>query len=570
MSGDQGRPGMRRLRGTLKGLAGIGVAALVLTACETVNQGSMPVLSTIDEGEAKEPTYDQMLAVAQASERAGDLQNAASVYQAAAAKAPDDVRPLKGLGRVQVDTGAGDAAVATLTRALALAPQDLEVLRGLGAAEIARNRPDLAVPRYEAALAVDGRDVKSLNGLGVALDRLKRHDEAQARYAQALAIDPADVSAANNQALSLALAGRTGESLTQFRALMRVHGNDARVRRNYAVALGLAGRLEEYQQVAAQDLDAKSVQNNLRVFAALNGLPLPAAAPTELAGAAPAVSPRFAIIDEGDALGGMGTPSRPGPLPRIVAPGGVVLGGPPAGAAAPVAEAPRAPILEPPVRPQPAAPTVAEDDGLVIEPAPAGGAAARAGMDLPTISSGPPPTLSAGFGAGDAAMAGADTAPTALQPAPSLADILDLDDGRPSTISGGEAVSGRTLTSDMVARARAAQQAALAPPPAAAPLDPSPLAPPSLGDGQSTVGSSGGSWVQVGAYPSEDEAQRVLDRLRGRAPEVGSVPSRFEPITRNGMRLVRLRLGPFASAGAATEFCDALKAREAPCFVPGS
>lgn len=110
---------------------------------------------------------------------------------------------------------------------------------------------------------------------------------------------------------------------------------------------------------------------------------------------------------------------------------------------------------------------------------------------------------------------------------------------------------------------------------AAAPATPAAAPNPQIGKAMPAIippkqaASAGPHDIQLGALVSmakADEAWQILlarvpDLLAGRTPVV-------VPGTVNGRTFYRLRLGGFATATAATTFCDRLKARHVACYVP--
>ncbi|WP_232475231.1 SPOR domain-containing protein, partial [Neoroseomonas rubea] len=75
--------------------------------------------------------------------------------------------------------------------------------------------------------------------------------------------------------------------------------------------------------------------------------------------------------------------------------------------------------------------------------------------------------------------------------------------------------------------------------------------------------------VQLGALASEDAARAEWDRLARRHGDLlGAFRPQVVRFEREGQApLFRLRTGGFASAEAAREFCEQVRARNVPCAV---
>lgn len=79
-----------------------------------------------------------------------------------------------------------------------------------------------------------------------------------------------------------------------------------------------------------------------------------------------------------------------------------------------------------------------------------------------------------------------------------------------------------------------------------------------------------GVYVQLGALSTQKMAYEVWRRLRSRNGDIfGGRQRKLEKTqVKGGKVLYRLYAGPFVSDGKADAFCDTLKRRDEPCFVP--
>ncbi|HEX4893419.1 MAG TPA: SPOR domain-containing protein, partial [Hyphomicrobiaceae bacterium] len=80
------------------------------------------------------------------------------------------------------------------------------------------------------------------------------------------------------------------------------------------------------------------------------------------------------------------------------------------------------------------------------------------------------------------------------------------------------------------------------------------------------VSAGGGVILQVGAYPSEPEAQRGIAAARTSSSMLGNAASRAEPVTAGGRQLWRARFVGLDEKTAATA-CNELRRRKIDCLV---
>lgn len=80
--------------------------------------------------------------------------------------------------------------------------------------------------------------------------------------------------------------------------------------------------------------------------------------------------------------------------------------------------------------------------------------------------------------------------------------------------------------------------------------------------------ASGGTLVQLGAFPSEAVANAAWSQIARRFGYVGSLAKVVQPATVNGRTVYRLRVNA-GSAAAAADICGRLKVAGEACFVTG-
>jgi tetratricopeptide (TPR) repeat protein len=117
-----------------------------------------------------------------------------SLWTDAVSKAPGKVRPIIQLARAVEPA----RALPMIERAERIAPEDPLVPSEKGRIYLNLGRPDLALAEFGRALALSPRSVQALNNRGVALLALNQKQTAQADFERALAIDPCEFDARLN------------------------------------------------------------------------------------------------------------------------------------------------------------------------------------------------------------------------------------------------------------------------------------------------------------------------------------------------------------------------------------
>lgn len=108
------------------------------------------------------------------------------LWAEAVERAPGKVRPRLQLARA---TG-GERAIELLQQARVLAPEDPSVPAELGRVYLETGRPEAALAEFGRALALAPNDPKALNNRGAALAALGQREAARADFERALARDP--------------------------------------------------------------------------------------------------------------------------------------------------------------------------------------------------------------------------------------------------------------------------------------------------------------------------------------------------------------------------------------------
>lgn len=161
------------------------------------------------------------------------------------------------------------------------------------------------------------------------------------------------------------------------------------------------------------------------------------------------------------------------------------------------------------------------------------------------------------------------------QPAPPDEEVAD-DESAPQQQAAAPAPDLRPQQTE----AKPQTQPATAPPrslakPAAAPttapavpaIAPAPIVHAAATPAPSAHAAAGSMMLQIGSYKSQDEANAAWTSYQKKHPIAGGYSSDVKQVDLGDKGTwYRLRMGPFDSKSAASEFCDKLKADGANCF----
>lgn len=206
-------------------------AGLALTACAPQSIGERPASST-----------SETVQVGQAAYSVGDYEEAARIYERAAARDNKSSAAYLGLGRSYTQLGQYNRAHNALLRAQSLSSRDPEISNELGNLALQQMQPARAIKYFDESLARDRRNIKGLTGKAVSLDYLSRHAEAQSVYREALSIYPTNFALMSNYALSQVLSRNLGSGIQMMQELLRDSTQGNTVRNNLALAYMLANR----------------------------------------------------------------------------------------------------------------------------------------------------------------------------------------------------------------------------------------------------------------------------------------------------------------------------------------
>jgi len=196
----------------------------------------------------QQPSSEPLLELAMKRHSAGELSQAAELYQQILAAQPDDADVLQLLGVVNVQLGRKEQGLDMLRRALALNPQAPDCHYNLGKALAAMSQHEEAVASLRQAVALKDDFAEAHQFLGLSLRALGRLDQAAQAFDRAVAIKPDYVEAWNNLGTVLRGQGKMDEAIAAYGKALALRGDVVEIHYNLGNALEAAGRIEESAQ----------------------------------------------------------------------------------------------------------------------------------------------------------------------------------------------------------------------------------------------------------------------------------------------------------------------------------
>jgi Flp pilus assembly protein TadD len=195
--------------------------------------------------EPRPPRADALFLGAVEAHRAGRLEEARRLYDAALQADPCHAPALGNLALLQFAGGDAAGALQLLARAARLAPDDADHPGRLGTILTALGREEEALPLIEGAIRLAPGAAAWRNELGNALLGLGREDEARRAYEHAVAADPRCAKALANLGARMTAAGDPEGAARVLRRAIRLDGADPVAHFNLGVALMRLERDEE-------------------------------------------------------------------------------------------------------------------------------------------------------------------------------------------------------------------------------------------------------------------------------------------------------------------------------------
>jgi tetratricopeptide (TPR) repeat protein/2-polyprenyl-3-methyl-5-hydroxy-6-metoxy-1,4-benzoquinol methylase len=252
-----------------------------------------------------------LLAEAVRLHQAGQLEQAAALYQNVLALEPHNADAVHLLGFLAYQGGRADTAIGLISRAIArngnaapyhfhlalafkavgrldeaaasyrqalkLKPGDSDMLNNLGNVLAQAGRFEEAVTHYRQVLAAAPGNARALINLGNALSELGRMDEAEASYRKAVALEPDNAAAHNNLGNLFRGRGDMDRAIACYRKALAITPGDATMHNNLGIALWNRGDRDQavasYHKALALDANHVEARDNLAIALWQQGAP---------------------------------------------------------------------------------------------------------------------------------------------------------------------------------------------------------------------------------------------------------------------------------------------------------
>jgi predicted O-linked N-acetylglucosamine transferase (SPINDLY family) len=188
---------------------------------------------------------DQILQNAWRLHQAGNLSEAARLYQDVLRANPRNFNALQLLGFVHFQRGEFSDAERIMEKAIRINPTSVDALYNRGCALQALERPKEALQCFGKALTVKPDFVPAHVNRGNVLSQLQRYDEALVSYDKALALQPDAAEALLNRGNALLELKRPAEALSSYDKALAREPRDPTAWNNRGSALEDLGRHEE-------------------------------------------------------------------------------------------------------------------------------------------------------------------------------------------------------------------------------------------------------------------------------------------------------------------------------------
>ena len=188
---------------------------------------------------------DGLLRSAYALQQAGNLAEAARLYDEAARANPKSFDAVCLLGMAQAQLGRREDAQRSADDALKIVSRSSRDLYNLGCLLQRLSRHEDALASYESALSLRSDYFEALVHRGVSLLELKRHDEAVASFERALALKPGEAGVWFNRGNALLRLGNNDEALLSYDRALSLKPDYAEAWENRGHVLLAMGRSDD-------------------------------------------------------------------------------------------------------------------------------------------------------------------------------------------------------------------------------------------------------------------------------------------------------------------------------------
>jgi tetratricopeptide (TPR) repeat protein len=217
---------------------------------------------------------DESLQSALAQHRAGNLRQAAEIYQRILLQNRDHPEALHLLGLIARQTGQQDAAIGLINRAIALRPEFAQAHYNLGNILAESGKHEQSIASHRRAVELKPDFAEAYCSMGNALCNLGRLDEAIAMHQRAIELNPQFPVAHNDLGNVLVEKGLFDQAVASFQMALRLDPKSAASHYNLGNVLLLKGQpahAAAFYNVAIQ-LDPMNAEFHHNLGIALRGL----------------------------------------------------------------------------------------------------------------------------------------------------------------------------------------------------------------------------------------------------------------------------------------------------------
>jgi superkiller protein 3 len=220
--------------------------------------------------EEDERSFEDALAAAHRSHRAGDSEQAIRLYFDAFRLDPMDSRSHEGIAYLQL-ARQPEQAEEVFLKVIEADPNSIMAYVGLGLARLAQEEPEEAAGYLERALELDPSSADAHGAYALVLGALRLYEDAQEHARRAAELAPQNSAIANNYGIASLRAGDAVLAERAFRNAIALESRDPAYRNNLGIALGRQHRYEDAMRAFRSAGSEQAAENNLGYVYYMNG-----------------------------------------------------------------------------------------------------------------------------------------------------------------------------------------------------------------------------------------------------------------------------------------------------------
>jgi Flp pilus assembly protein TadD len=237
----------------------------------------------VEETEEKDgPSFEEKLASAQRSHRAGDSEQAMRLYFEAFRLDPADSRSHEGIAYLQL-ARQPDQAAEVFQKVIEADPNSTMAYVGSALAKLAQGETEEAAGYLETALALHPSSPDAHGAYALVLGEMQLYEDAQEHARLAAELAPRNSAIVNNYGIANLRAGDPVLAEKAFRDAIALEPRDPAYSNNLGIALGRQRRYADAMSAFRSAGSEQAAENNLGYVYYMNGLLDDAVAHYELA-----------------------------------------------------------------------------------------------------------------------------------------------------------------------------------------------------------------------------------------------------------------------------------------------